>query len=395
MGRARGEDGGCGGEGEGDGGLESVCEGLAATVALRRASLARGTMAVVRRRLAEGRVGGRRDDEEGEADTPLKLDAARGKVGSGAAGDGECEADASRVECRLVVLRVQSTSDLANLRSRLGCDGSLDQLVRFEARRDLRGHGDVSETEKGGSHDARLTLRTRPSPELMTTDPFTVSPSRYADLTSVKLATIYPSLLISYETASQPISSLPSRPPKRLTFLRIPRNNLHRRLAANSLLFRSAHMSIVREASVPTPHLRPQRRRSFHHRSSVLCFLCACWRRVGLDRFEESNGVGFELCTSGTCENDVRNAKWNGRRWRTGSPSALDDCGIVDSACRSFVAVVDDRVRKVVERSRASHCENVSSTARSLRIRQRTSDMVVHPHWNAHGPTQCFLCRCS
>lgn len=67
-----------------------------------------------------------------------------------------------------------------------------------------------------------------------------------------------------------------------------------------------------------------------------------------------------------------------GRRGRTGSSSALDDLGVVDSARRSFVAVVDDRVCEVVERSCTSHCENDQRSAQLFSARNAAN---VPPTW--------------
>ena len=71
---------------------------------------------------------------------------------------------------------MKSSSDLSNLRRRFRRDRGFDEFVRFESSGNLR-KGDqldfcmVKKEEK-------LTLKTRPSPELIMTEPFTVSPNR-------------------------------------------------------------------------------------------------------------------------------------------------------------------------------------------------------------------------
>lgn len=81
------------------------------------------------------------------------------------------------------MLRVQASRDLPHLGSRHGRDRSLDQLVRFEARRDLhartsKADGNISTPLRFSKSWSSRTRRTRPSPLLISTEPLTVSPRR-------------------------------------------------------------------------------------------------------------------------------------------------------------------------------------------------------------------------
>lgn len=105
-----------------------------------------------------------------------------------------------------MMFSMQTTRELSDLTRRLDGDGRFDQFLSFQAgsqlnERGVRANASYNQQSVLGCRCTQPTRKTRALPLLSVIMAVTVSPSRYADLTKVKVAIRKPSLLMSYETA--------------------------------------------------------------------------------------------------------------------------------------------------------------------------------------------------